>query len=252
MSDPEANTALLEQRLGFTFQRKDLGRSALTHKSFANEQKGDVQDNERLEFLGDAVIDLAVSHRLMERFPEATEGELSKLRAALVDEEALARAARQIALGDLLSLGRGEDMTGGRQKASLLADAMEAVVGAVYLDAGINAAMAVVDRLIADAFQEVISRGADRDFKTRLQEILQAERGSCPRYRVVEERGPDHRKEFVVELVFFSQVLTQGTGRSKKEAEQAAASSALERIAAEGLIAVLGPAVEADGSTSGR
>ncbi len=244
MSDlADRNGALLAERLGHIFRRPELARTALTHKSFANEQKGGgVSDNERLEFLGDAVIDLAASHRLMERFPTANEGELSKLRAALVDEEALARAARGIQLGDLLLLGRGEEMTGGRNKSSLLADALEAAVGAVYLDAGIEQALAVVDKVLAGGFDDVTKNGADRDHKTRLQEIVQGEAGVVPRYRVARERGPDHQKEFVVDLLLNDVVVGQGTGRSKKEAEQAAARNALGRISTEGLPAVAGGA----------
>jgi ribonuclease III len=246
---PEKNAALLEGRLAFKFARIELAQAALVHKSYANEQKGDrVADNERLEFLGDAVIDLAVSHRLMDRFPAATEGELSKLRAVLVDEEALARAARRISLGDLLCLGRGEEMTGGRNKSSLLADALEAAVGAVYLDAGIGKALEVVDRLLEESFVEVARNGADRDYKTRLQEVIQAELGVCPKYRVVQERGPDHQKEFVVELMLNEVVLGQGTGRSKKEAEQTAARMALARVSSEGLRTVVPDASVANAS----
>lgn len=235
---PDKNAELLQQRIGYQFNQPDLARAALTHKSFANEQKVRVADNERLEFLGDAVIDLAVSHRLMDRFPEATEGELSKLRAVLVDEEALARAARKISLGDLLSLGRGEELTGGRNKSSLLADALEAAVGAIYVDGGIDHAMGAVDRLLEDGFADVHRNGADRDYKTRLQEIVQGELGVCPRYRVVQERGPDHQKEFVVELMLNDHAVGQGSGRSKKEAEQAAARAVLARIAETGLSSV--------------
>ena len=238
---PDKNAALLEERVGYRFSRPELARAALTHKSFANEQKDRVGDNERLEFLGDAVIDLAVSHRLMDRFPEATEGELSKLRSVLVDEEALARAARRINLGDLLSLGRGEELTGGRNKSSLLADALEAAVGAIYVDGGIDHAMRAVDRLLQEGFADVLRNGAERDYKTRLQEVVQGQLGVCPRYRVVQERGPDHQKEFLVELVLNEVPVGQGSGRSKKEAEQAAARAVLALISEKGLANVAKP-----------
>ena len=152
------DTLLVEglcRRLGLDALDAVEGLAALTHKSYVNEHREEGADNERLEFLGDAVVDLAVSHRLMERFPGADEGELSKLRALLVNEESLARVARQLGLGDLLRMGRGEEMTGGRDKSSVLADALEAVIGAVYLSAGLPGALAVVDRLFGDLLQGV-------------------------------------------------------------------------------------------------
>src|SRR6266849_5204778 len=152
----EDQVRALEARLRVSFPDPALGLSALTHKSYTNEHRGDsVGDNERLEFLGDAVIDLAISHRLMERFPHATEGELSKLRALIVNEEGLSKVARRIALGDLLLLGRGEELTGGRSKNSVLADALEAVIGAVYLSCGWDKVMELVDRHFAEALAGV-------------------------------------------------------------------------------------------------
>ncbi len=222
---------VLEERLGLAFAVPELALSALTHKSFVNEHKADVLiDNERLEFLGDAVIDLAVSHRLMERFPSASEGELSKLRAALVDEAALSGLARVVGVGELLRLGRGEELTGGREKPSLLADAMEAVVAALYLGGGLQPVLTLVDRFMGDAISRAALGSFNRDHKTQLQELTQSRHRASPRYRVAAERGPDHEKVFEVELELRGEVLGRGVGRSKKDAEQAAARMALVRL----------------------
>jgi ribonuclease-3 len=210
---------------------RDLAVAALTHKSYVNEHRGEgLVDNERLEFLGDAVIDLAVSHRLMEKFPDAREGDLSKIRAAVVDEAGLARIARELDLGPLLRLGRGEELTGGRQKASLLADALEAVVAALYLGGGLQAVLGLIDRFLEEAFARAADGTLDRDYKTQLQELAQSRMRATPRYRVVAEHGPDHSKTFEVELDLKGETLGRGTGRSKKDAEQAAAKLALEAL----------------------
>ena len=185
-------------------------------------------DNERLEFLGDAVIDLAVSHRLMERFPTAREGDLSKMRAAVVDEQGLSEMARALDLGSLLRLGRGEELTGGRRKASLLADAMEAVIAAVYLGDGLAPVLRLVDRFLGEAFARAAAGTLDRDFKTQLQELAQSRLRATPRYRVVAEHGPDHSKTFEVETDLRGEVVGGGAGRSKKDAEQAAAKLGLD------------------------
>jgi ribonuclease-3 len=231
--DPQRDPAVeaLQQRLGVPVVNPEVALAALTHKSFVNEHRGEgLCDNERLEFLGDAVIDLAVSHRLMERFPEAREGELSKIRAALVDEAGLALIARELDLGALLRLGRGEELTGGRQKSSLLADALEAVIAALYLGGGLAPVLCVVDRFLGDAFQRAAAGTLDRDFKTQFQELAQSRLRSTPRYRVVAEHGPDHSKVFDVELEIRGEVIGRGAGRSKKDAEQAAAKLALEAM----------------------
>jgi len=221
----------LEQRLGLALPDAPLALAALTHKSYVNEHRGEaLSDNERLEFLGDAVIDLAVSHRLMERFPAAREGELSKIRAAVVDEAGLARIARELDLGSLLRLGRGEELTGGRQKSSLLADALEAVIAAVYLVGGLEPVLGIVDRFLGEAFARAAEGTLDRDFKTQFQELAQSRLRATPRYRVVAERGPDHSKIFEVELELRGEVAGRGEGRSKKDAEQAAAKMALDAM----------------------
>jgi ribonuclease-3 len=225
--------AALEARGGFRFGSPRTALAALTHRSYVNEHPGEgLEDNERLEFLGDAVIDLAVSHRLMERFPEASEGELSKLRAAVVDEPGLAALARDLQLGPLLRLGRGEELTGGRDKASLLADAMEAVVAAIYLEGGLPAVLAMVDRQLGAVFERASAGTLDRDYKTQLQELAQARLRLSPRYRVVAELGPDHAKVFEVEVELRGEAVGRASGRSKKDAEQAAAKLAIAALAA--------------------
>lgn len=231
-ADRERVTAV-ELRSGVVFRAPGTALAALTHRSFVNEHPGEGhEDNERLEFLGDAVIDLAISHRLMERFPGAREGELSKMRAAVVDEAGLAALARSFELGPLLRLGRGEELTGGRDKPSLLADAMEAVVAAVYLEGGLPAVLALVDRYLEATFDRASAGTLDRDYKTQLQEVAQSRLRTGPRYRVVAEQGPDHAKEFEVEVELRGEVVGRATGRSKKDAEQAAARLALETLAA--------------------
>ena len=224
---------VLPPRLLVTFSDQALGLSALTHKSYTNEHRGEcAADNERLEFLGDAVIDLAISHRLMERFPTATEGELSKLRALIVNEEGLARIARHIGLGDLLLLGRGEELTGGRTKNSVLADALEAVIGAVYLANGWQKVMELVDHHFAAALEGVADGRSGYDYKTRLQEEIQNRLRLAPKYRVISETGPDHEKTFEVEVAVNPDLTARGTGRSKKEAEQAAARALSQLLSA--------------------
>jgi len=231
MPDAAAIERLLE-RLNYRFQDPSLLDEALTHKSYLNEAPDpSCRDNERLEFLGDAVLDLMISELFLSRFPEAPEGTLSKLRAKTVSEAALGQVARRLDLGAALRLGRGEELTGGRDKPSLLADALEAVIAAVYLDGGLAAARHVA----LPAFAEVIdnlSRPEAADHKTELQEICQRDFGGLPAYRVLRESGPDHDKQFDVEIAIRGEVYGVGTGRSKKEAEQKAARSALEKLRA--------------------
>jgi ribonuclease-3 len=217
----------LETLVGHVFSDPRLLEEALTHKSFLNENATPGRKhNERLEFLGDAVLGLTVGHLLMERFPEVREGDLSMLRAHVVSEPSLASVATTLALGEWLYLGKGEEQTGGRKKASLLADAVEAVLAAVYLDAGFAAAFAVARRLFEPRFASLPQPGRG-DFKTRLQERTQAERQGAPRYAVLGEKGPDHEKVFVVAVYLGELELARGEGRSKKEAEQRAAEAAL-------------------------
>src|SRR6266540_2840720 len=230
MADP---VTALSRRLGLPLPDRATALAALTHKSYVNEHRDEegLADNERLEFLGDAVIDLAVSHRLMERFPTAREGDLSKMRAAVVDEQGLSEMARALDLGALLRLGRGEELTGGRQKASLLADAMEAVIAAVFVGGGLEPVLGIVDRFLGEAFARAAAGTLDRDFKTQLQEVAQSRLRATPRYRVIAEHGPDHSKTFEVETDLKGEVVGRGAGRSKKDAEQAAAKLALDALA---------------------
>lgn len=225
---PAERLALLEGRLGQAFADRAQAHAALTHKSYCNEHKDEpCADNERLEFLGDAVVDLVIGQRLFERFPQVDEGELSKLRALIVNEEGLARIARAMGLGELLLLGRGEALTGGREKNSVLADALEAVVGALYLGNGMGAVLALIDVWFKDALEGVALGRQGRDHKSLLQEAAQSRLKASPRYRVVSEAGPEHEKVFEVEVSLNGEILARSAGRSKKEAEQAAAEKAL-------------------------
>ena len=225
--------ARLAERVRAPLADRATALVAVTHKSWVNEHRGEgAEDNERLEFLGDAVIDLLVSEYLMSRFPLAREGDLSKLRAAVVDEPGLAAMGRALQLGELLRLGRGEELTGGREKASVVADAMEAVIAAVFLDGGLAAVHRLIDPFLEEAYARAASGSLDRDFKTQLQEQAQARFRTSPRYRVVAEVGPDHSKTFEIEVELRGQVLGRGSGRSKKDAEQGAARVAIEALAA--------------------
>jgi ribonuclease-3 len=221
-----AGIAALAHALGYAEGATPLLRQAVTHKSYANEQNGNAPYNERLEFLGDAVLGLVVAEALMKAHPGLEEGKLSRLRASLVNARSLADAARARGVGDVLCLGKGEERTGGREKDSLLADAYEAMLGAIYLDLGLEAARAVVH---AD-FDARIAAGepavAHRDHKTALQELAQARYGEAPDYRLVDESGPDHDKQFSVETWIDGACVGRGQGRSKKQAERRAAREA--------------------------
>ncbi len=218
----------LEEHMGYLFESPSLLDQALTHKSYANEAGADLPDNERLEFLGDAVLDLAVSHLLYEAVPALSEGDMSKIRAHLVREESLEAIAQSLDLGNFLRLGRGEEQSGGREKASILANGFEALVAAIYLDSGFDLAFRFVETIFLPAISGMEGVVVDADFKTRLQEFCQARYGKAPAYRLVTESGPDHAKLFEVEILVGSRALGRGRGRSKKEAEQRAAQNALE------------------------
>ncbi len=220
----------IQLRLSHTFKDEDLLKRALTHRSYANENKN-TSHNERLEFLGDAVLGLVVSEHLMKICPDSAEGDLSRLRAAVVSEPALASVAREIGLGEFLLLGKGEDQSGGRNKDSLLADSLEALIAAVYLDAGKDAAEAFVIRIFDAVITKTCSIGTSLDYKTSLQEICQERLKQLPEYRVVSETGPDHQKEFEIEVWINGQLSGRGIGKSKKEAEQGAAKEALAMLA---------------------
>jgi len=218
--------AALEARLGYRFQNRELLATALTHRSYANENPdAGRSDNEKLEFLGDAVLDLVIGHMLMDKFPSAREGELSVTRSQVVSEAGLTEVAEEIGLGDWLFLGKGEERTGGRGKPSLLSDAVEAVVAAVYLDGGFTAVWDFVARLFPTRLEQVEITGY-YDHKTRLQERAQALLKTTPEYVVTGERGPDHAKVFEVSVCILGREWARAEGRSKKEAEQRAAASA--------------------------
>ena len=219
----------LQQRLSYSYRDPGLLERALTHRSFSNETRT-TEHNERMEFLGDAVLTLIVSERLMEAHPQAPEGELSRHRASIVSEASLAAVARDLGLGAYLRLGRGEELTGGRNKDSLLANSLEALIASLYLDGGMTAAGALIERFFRAALLTAGGAGVVTDFKTTLQERCQERMKVLPEYRVVSQSGPDHQKEFTVELLIKGQLFGQGTGRSKKEAEQRAAEEALEKL----------------------
>ncbi|HZI80574.1 MAG TPA: ribonuclease III [Vicinamibacterales bacterium] len=222
--------AALERRVGYRFKDRGLLEQALTHRSRAAEDVAGAADNESLEFLGDAVLGFVVADRLFHQFPEYDEGQKSKIKAAVVSTQSLARHAEAMKLGDYLLLGRGEEKTGGRLKSALLADTYEALVAAIYLDGGLEPAAAFLQRELKDA----IDGGSDRlfvqDYKSALQERVQALGRPLPDYRVSGETGPDHSKIFCVEVVVSGEVLGVATGRAKKEAEQDAARQALLRL----------------------
>lgn len=225
MSDSHDISAL-EEVLGHVFDNRDLLITALTHRSYANEHRAEGRkDNEKLEFLGDAVLDLTVGHMLMDRYPSLREGQLSVTRSQVVSERGLSDRARELGLGDWLYLGKGELRSGGQYKASILADAMEAVIAAVYLDGGFPAAWALVARLFENSLASVEETGF-YDFKTRLQELAQSRLKATPIYRVVATSGPDHAKQFEVAVEINGHEWGRGQGASKKRAEQYAAANA--------------------------
>ncbi|HTG00714.1 MAG TPA: ribonuclease III [Nitrospirota bacterium] len=221
-----SSLADIEARISFRFSDKELLERALTHKSYANENRVP-SHNERLEFLGDAVLNLVISEYLMNNCPDSTEGDLSRLRAAVVSEPALSMIARHIGLGEYLLLGKGEEQTGGRDKDSLLADSLEALIAALYLDGGHAVVAEFVIRFFEDLIKKSCASRGTLDYKTELQELCQERLRTLPDYRIVSETGPDHRKEFTVELSIRGDVRGRGTGRSKKDAEQKAAKEAL-------------------------
>ncbi len=219
----------IQQRIGYTFSDPELLERALTHKSYANENKVPYH-NERMEFLGDSVLNLIVSEYLMKTCPDSTEGALSRLRASVVSEPALAGVAREIGLGNHLLLGKGEEQTGGRNKDSLLADCLEALIASVYLDRGMDATEAFIMRFFDDLIKKSCTTRVSLDYKTELQELCQERLKQLPEYRVASETGPDHRKQFEVEVWVKGEQTGRGVGRSKKEAEQKAAKEALGKL----------------------
>ena len=228
MTDP----AEFQKNIGIRFQSPSLLETALTHSSFINESPGTgIESNERLEFLGDAVLGLVVAEKLYHDFPDLSEGKMTKLRAALVSRDTLARVARAIRLGEYLLMGKGEEMTGGRGKAANLAGALEAVIAAAFIDQGATASRNLVLGLLAEEMSKAVNQGMAIDYKSRLQEVMQSRQQLTPTYRLVEEAGPDHDKRFTIEVMSGDTVLGRGAGKSKKSAEAEAARSALEHLA---------------------
>lgn len=220
----------LQQKLQIQFHNRLLLKQAFTHASYVNEHRfSQQQDNERLEFLGDAVLELTVSEYLYNLFPNRPEGELTKLRAAIVCEPSLVKFAEKLEFGQYVLLGKGEELTGGRTRPALLADVFESFVGALYLDQGLEAARAFLDRYVFPLLEEG-GKVHMSDFKTELQELTQHHNMGVLEYRIVEERGPAHEREFVSEVYMGNERVGRGSGRSKKEAEQQAAAEALKQL----------------------
>ena len=222
----------LEANLNYTFKNKALLKNALTHSSFANEQKGSAVSNERLEFLGDSVLSIIVSQYIYESFSNLPEGQLTKLRASLVCEKTLCEFSKQLEIGNYLLLGKGEKANGGENRPSILADAFEAVLAAIYLDGGMEIAKKHVLRFITEELHHLEHENF-KDYKTELQEIIQRNPEENLTYVLIGEDGPDHNKSFTVEVHLNSNVIGTGVGRSKKVAEQAAARKALELMGIE-------------------
>ncbi len=238
----------LEQRLGFVFEDKSLLQRALTHRSYLNEHPEFLlEDNERLEFLGDAVLDFVIGAYLYHRFPELREGPLTNLRSVLVRRDTLARFARQLELGRHLLMGHGEAESGGRHRPATLCATFEGLVGALYLDQGLDGVQALIEPLVVPEISRTLKARLDKDAKSRLQELAQAQMHSTPRYATVSESGPDHAKEFTVEVLIGGEVFGRGQGANKQQAAQAAARDALQQIGdIEMLGAELAPDEQAD------
>jgi ribonuclease-3 len=227
----------LQETLGVSFEDIAYLQQSLIHRSYLNEiPDSSLESNERLEFLGDALLGLVVAGELYHRFPDLPEGNLTRLRSALVRTDTLARVARSLNLGDCLYMGKGEEETGGRNRQRNLACALEAVTGAVFIDRGFEVAREFVLRVLASEFEPVISGKLGRDPKSKLQEIVQAQKQQLPVYQVVDSTGPDHEKIFTIEVLVDGILLGHGTGKSKRGAEQEAARVALERLEGENLV----------------
>lgn len=224
------NREKLQAQIGYRFSDPLLIDEALTHRSYANEQRTRCADNERLEFLGDAILGLVIAEELFNGEPQRSEGELSRLRSELVNAGTLAQLARQIDLGASLKLGRGEVKAGGSDKENILADAFEALLGAIYREAGIAAARTVILKLFTPVMIEKMQQRGNSDYKSQLQEYLQSLQQAPPEYVLIETVGPEHDRTFVVEARTSGQMLGVGRGRSKKEAEQVAAGAVLKTL----------------------
>ncbi|MTI79847.1 MAG: ribonuclease III [Firmicutes bacterium] len=225
--------ARLQQRLGINWSEPGLFYQALTHSSCAHENRNmGLTHNQRLEFLGDAVLELVISDYLYNKFPQSAEGELTKLRAAVVCEPSLAKVAKDLALGMCLRMGRGEERSGGRERPSILADAFEALLGAVYLDKGLEVSRKVILNELQPVIKDVVEGRLEKDYKTELQEMLQQHSADPVNYVILKEEGPDHDKTFTAGVIYRGKEVGRGKGHSKKEAEQRAAKEALTSFTA--------------------
>ncbi len=238
MSKPDDNITRFQDILGLRFRDPELLTQALTHRSFVNEyadEDSSIRDNERLEFLGDAVLDIIVADMLFQKYPDVSEGELTRLRAALVRTESLAQLGTQFQLGEFLRLGHGEEITGGRQRITILCRAFEAVIGALYLDSGMEAVKKFVIPSLLELLDYVIENNLHLDARSQLQERIQARLSIAPSYRLAEAQGPDHAREFRVEVSIGESIIGSGSGASKRAAAQDAARAALQQLEAVGL-----------------
>ena len=237
MSANRKDRSAFEDLIGLRFHDPALLAEALTHRSFVNEYEGEerLRDNERLEFLGDAVLDVIVAELLFRRHPGFSEGRLTQLRAALVKTESLAQLARDCRLGEFLRMGHGEDMTGGRERASLLCRAYEALVGAIYLDRGLEAVRSFVTPALLSLLADVLEHSLHIDARSQLQERVQERLNIVPTYRVTGSEGPEHAKEFQVEVAIGAEIIGRGLGASKRSAAREAARAALQYLEAQDL-----------------
>ncbi|MGI6705410.1 MAG: ribonuclease III [Clostridia bacterium] len=223
------NLADISEEIGYRFSNETLLKTALTHSSYQDDVKEQIQNNERLEFLGDSVLNLSISEYIYKAYPDLPVGKLTRIRAGVVSEPSLSKAAQRISLGEYLILGKAANLSGGRKLDSILADAFEAVIGAIYLDGGFKDAQEFVLRQLLSHIDSTVKGQTYRDFKTELQEYFQKETDEKLQYTVISEEGPDHNKTFHVQVSIGKSVLAKGSGKSKKEAEQLAAQKAFEK-----------------------
>jgi ribonuclease-3 len=229
IADEESLVNQFEKKFQFSFDNKKLLITALKHRSYLNvTNENRIASNERLEFLGDAVLDLVITQYLYDKFPKRTEGQLSKIKSILVSKPVLAEIASELSLGNLILINKGEEKTGGRNRQSILADSFEAVIGAVYLDKGMGTAKDFIKKYLLTKFKSLMQRELYKNYKSILLEHAQSKFGILPEYRVVEEFGPDHEKKFIIAVYINGKEIGRGSGMSKKNAEQEAAKKALE------------------------
>lgn len=223
--------ANLQQKLDYQFQNISLLQNALIHRSFLNENRSLVQSNERLEFLGDAVLELVSSEFLFQQYPDLPEGQLTNLRAKIVQTKTLALVANNLELGSHLKMSRGEEATGGRTNTSILADTVEAIIGSIYLDGGFNKVQEFIKLHLLKNYEDILTKVNVEDYKSTLQEKIQAQGGNAPTYHVLEATGPDHDKTFKIQVNYLDKAQEIGQGKSKQSAQQEAAKKALENLA---------------------